>query len=188
MAPSTRPQVGNPYCTCPRPANKSISRPFAFYLLTSGPGRGTNRLFCEGYDYERHTVACGRSSRGRLVGGRLAQIGGQQTGSCLQAGRPGVLSASLSKTDANGVAWTLDQAGGAIVSPDGPKAGPPILVKTDVQKVGDREMSVGLLLEGQAGERYRPVVKKNGTAISAPGLRIVSEAGQVIAQDSFQYG
>ena len=99
-----------------------------------------------------------------------------------------VQPASLSKTDANGVAWTLDQAGGAIVSPDGPKAGPPILVKTDVQKVGEREMSIGLLLEGQAGEPYRPVVKKNGTAISAPGLRIVSEAGQVIAQDTFQYG
>jgi hypothetical protein len=107
--------------------------------------------------------------------------------------QPGVASASASvaRTDANGVAWTLDQAGGALVTPgpDGPKAGPPILVKTDVQKVGEREMSIGLLLEGQAGEQYRPVVKKNGTAMSVPpGVRIVSEAGQVIAQGSFQYG
>ena len=49
-------------------------------------------------------------------------------------------------------------------------------------------MSIGLLLEGQVGEQYRPVVKRNGTAISPPSLRIVSEAGQVIAQGSFQYG
>jgi hypothetical protein len=99
-------------------------------------------------------------------------------------------SSSVSRTDANGVAWTLDQAGGAVLStePNGPKAGPPIIVRTDVQKVGEREMSIGLLLEGQAGEQYRPVVKKNGTAIAAPSLRIVSEAGQVIAQGSFQYG
>jgi hypothetical protein len=99
-------------------------------------------------------------------------------------------SSSVSQTDANGVAWALDQAGGALLStePNGSKAGPPILVKADVQKVGEREMSIGLVLEGQAGEQYRPVVKKNGTPISAPRLRIVNEAGQVIAQDSFQYG
>ena len=99
-------------------------------------------------------------------------------------------SSSVSRTDANGVAWALDQAGGAIPStePNGPKAGPPIVVKTDVQKVGDREMSIGLVLEGQAGEQYRPVVKKNGSPLSAPRLRIVNEAGQVMAQDSFQYG
>ena len=98
--------------------------------------------------------------------------------------------ASLSRTDANGVAWALDQAGAAVLStePNGPKAGPPILVKADVQKVADREMSIGLVLEGQAGEQYRPVVKKNGSPLSAPRLRIVNEAGQGIAQDSFQYG
>jgi hypothetical protein len=99
-------------------------------------------------------------------------------------------SSSVSRTDANGVAWTLDQAGGALLStePNAPKAGPPILVKTDVQKVGEREVSIGLLLEGQAGEQYRPVVKKNGTAIATPRLRIVNEAGQVLVQGDFQYG
>jgi hypothetical protein len=97
---------------------------------------------------------------------------------------------SVSRTDANGVAWTVDQAGGALLAtePNAPKAGPPILVKTDVQKVGDREMSIGLLLEGQAGEQYRPVVKKNGSPLSAPKLRIVNEAGQVLVQGDFQYG
>jgi hypothetical protein len=102
----------------------------------------------------------------------------------------GESSSSVSRTDANGVAWVIDQAGGALLStePNAPKAGPPIVVKTDVQKVGEREMSIGLVLEGQAGEQYQPRVKKNGSPLSAPRLRIVNEAGQVIAQDSFQYG
>lgn len=99
-------------------------------------------------------------------------------------------SSSVSRTDANGVAWTVDQASGALLAtePNAPKAGPPIVVKTDVQQVGDHEMSIGLLLEGQAGEQYRPVVKKNGSPLSAPKLRIVNEAGQVVTQGDFQYG
>ena len=98
-------------------------------------------------------------------------------------------SMSLSRTVANGVAWALDQSGGTLSStePNGPKAGPPILVKADVMRVG-QEVSIGLILEGQSGEQYRPSVKKNGSTLSAPTLRIVNEAGQVIAQDSFQYG
>jgi len=71
--------------------------------------------------------------------------------------------------------------------PNGPKAGPPILVKTDVVRAGPA-VSIGLILEGQTGEHYQPVVKKNGNALSAPTVRIVNEAGQVIAQGSFQYG
>ena len=105
--------------------------------------------------------------------------------------RPGgAQAASLSRTDANGVAWSLDSTGGAIIStePNGPKAGPPILVVANVQRVADREMSIGLVLQGQAGEQYRPVVKKNGTPVAAPKLRILNEAGQVVTQGDFQYG
>lgn len=102
-----------------------------------------------------------------------------------------VSSSSLSRTDASGSAWTLEQAGGGFLDtpgPEAPQAGPPILVKTDVQEMADRQMSIGLVLEGQAGEHYRPTVKKDGEALAAPTLRIVNEAGQVLAQDSFQYG
>ncbi len=108
-------------------------------------------------------------------------------GASAPAGGP---SSSVSRTDANGVAWTIDQAGGGIVStePNGPKAGPPILVLADVQRVADREVSIGLVLQGQAGEQYRPVVKKNGTPVAAPKLRILNEAGQVVTQGDFQYG
>ncbi|OHB65494.1 MAG: hypothetical protein A2Y77_11090 [Planctomycetes bacterium RBG_13_62_9] len=99
-------------------------------------------------------------------------------------------SASVSRTDGRGNVWDLDRAGGGdLVStdPNGPKAGPPILVKTDVFRTG-AEASIGLILEGQAGEQYRPVVKKNGTPRSAPTLKIVNEAGQVLVEDSFKYG
>jgi hypothetical protein len=99
-------------------------------------------------------------------------------------------SASLLKTDANGDAWMLDRAGGGpLLSAglDAPKAGPPILVRADVSRTG-ANASIGLTLEGRAGEQYRPVVKKNGTTLSAPTLRIVNEAGQVITEGSFQYG
>jgi len=99
-------------------------------------------------------------------------------------------SSPVSRTDANGVAWALDQAGGALVSPqpDAPQPGPPIVVRTDVQRAGPREVSIGLILEGQAGEPYRPVIKKNGQATAAPALRIVNETGQVVAQGNFAYG
>ncbi len=102
----------------------------------------------------------------------------------------GAQAASLSRTDANGVSWSLDSAGGAIVSTEsnGPKAGPPILALANVQRVADREFSIGLVLQGQAGEQYRPAVKKNGTPIAAPKLRILNEAGQVVTQGDFQYG
>jgi hypothetical protein len=106
------------------------------------------------------------------------------------SGPAGGPSTSVSRTDANGVAWTIDQAGGGIVStdPNAPKAGPPILVVANVQRVADREVSIGLILQGQAGELYRPVVKRNGTPVAAPKLRILNEAGQVVTQGDFAYG
>lgn len=97
----------------------------------------------------------------------------------------------LYRTDESGNAWLLDVTAGPVLTsadPNGPKAGPPIVVKTDVHRVNDREASIGLILAGQAGERYRPVVRKNSSAVPAPKLRIVNEAGQVILDDSFRYG
>ena len=90
----------------------------------------------------------------------------------------------LRQTDENGGTWSMDLAG---TGRSGEPAGPPIVVKADVYRSG-REVSIGLVLEGRAGERYRPVVTKNGTQLPAPKLRIVNEAGQVIVDDSFQYG
>ena len=90
----------------------------------------------------------------------------------------------LRQTDENGGTWSMDLAG---AGRSDEQAGPPILVKTDVYR-GGREVSIGLILEGQAGERYRPVVTRNRIRRPVPKLRIVNEAGQVIVDDSFRYG
>jgi hypothetical protein len=90
----------------------------------------------------------------------------------------------IRQTDEDGVVWSVDLAGGGR---RGEQAGPPVIVKTDVYTSG-RDVSIGLVLEGQAGERLQPVVTKNGYRMPAPKLRIVNEAGQVLVDDSFRYG
>jgi len=92
---------------------------------------------------------------------------------------------TLRRTDEKGDTWVLESAGG--LSPGAP-AGPPIVVKTDAYRVSERETSIGLILQGQAGEVYRPGAAKNGARVPAPAFRIVNEAGQVIAQGNFSYG
>jgi hypothetical protein len=111
-----------------------------------------------------------------------------QRGKIRVAGQP--RPGSLRETDPNGVSWLLEMTSGprlASADTDDAKAGPPVVVKTDVHRVAQREVSIGLVLEGQGGERFRPA-QKNGRTVAAPRLRIVNEAGQVIADDSFQFG
>jgi hypothetical protein len=67
------------------------------------------------------------------------------------------------------------------------KVGPPLTVKTDVA-AKDEGVSIGLLIFGQAGERYNPGVQKNGERQPAPALKIVDEAGKVLATGNFAYG
>jgi len=67
------------------------------------------------------------------------------------------------------------------------KLGPPLTVKTDVA-TKDEDVSIGLLIFGQAGERYNPGVQKNGERQPAPALKIVDEAGKVLATGNFAYG
>jgi len=90
----------------------------------------------------------------------------------------------LRQVDEDSNTWGLDPAGAGRSTE---QAGPPLVVKTNVYP-GGRAVSIGLVLEGQAGERYRPVVTKNRVRLPAPRLRIVNEAGQVIVDDSFRYG
>jgi len=65
--------------------------------------------------------------------------------------------------------------------------GPPLNVKTEVKPAG-RQVSIGLSITGQSGERYNPKVTKNGKALEAPKLQIVDEAGNVLASGKFEYG
>lgn len=104
---------------------------------------------------------------------------------------PGVQQSSLlRKTDDKGDTWALELAGGQpfAAGSTAVQAGPPIVVRTDAYRVNERETSIGLVLQGQAGETYRPGITRNGTRLSAPAFRIVNEAGQVVAQGNFNYG
>jgi hypothetical protein len=97
---------------------------------------------------------------------------------------------SLSTTDENGDKWVLDLAKGQSTSSlkdNTAKTGPPLLVKTDVQIKG-REVSIGLVVEGQAGEKYVGGVQKNGQWQQPPAFNIVNEAGKTLTSGRFKYG
>ncbi|MFB0554293.1 MAG: hypothetical protein ACETWQ_13380 [Phycisphaerae bacterium] len=97
---------------------------------------------------------------------------------------------SLSVTDENGDRWVLDLAKGQALSglkSSGAKPGPPLVVKTDVQ-TGAFEVSIGLVVEGQAGEKYVGGVKKNEQQQHPPRFKIIDKAGKVLATGLFKYG
>jgi hypothetical protein len=97
---------------------------------------------------------------------------------------------SLSITDENGDKWLLELVKGQSLSRlknSSSKTGPPLLIKTDVQ-VSGRDVSIGLVVEGQAGEQYVGGVQKNGQWQRAPAFNIVDEAGKVLTSGRFQYG
>jgi hypothetical protein len=79
------------------------------------------------------------------------------------------------------------------------KLGPPFRIKINAERNEDRTVSIGLLLEGQAGELYSLAVMrtaKSGTAakppaatrVAEPKFEIVSDAGKVLAAGQFEYG
>jgi len=97
---------------------------------------------------------------------------------------------SLSTTDENGDKWVLDLAKGqslASLKDSSAKPGPPLLVKTDVQISGSN-VSIGLIVEGQAGEKYAGGVQKNNRWQQAPAFNIVDQAGKVLTSGRFKYG
>jgi hypothetical protein len=69
---------------------------------------------------------------------------------------------------------------------DAAPAKPAIVVRTDVRRQSNRQMSIGLVLAGADG-RTLPVTSVVRSP-QPPGLRIVDEAGQVVAQGNFSYG
>ncbi len=97
---------------------------------------------------------------------------------------------TLQKTDESGNTWVLTLTSRQPLSgaADDAQAGPLITVKADVQRRTANEAAIGLVLAGAGGERYRPVVTKNGVRLPAPGLKIVDEQGEVLAEGKFQYG
>jgi len=67
------------------------------------------------------------------------------------------------------------------------KLGPPLLVKTNVTNRNSLVL-IAFSITGQAGERYGNVITKNGLRASTPELKIIDEAGKVLAAGRFQYG
>ena len=97
---------------------------------------------------------------------------------------------SLSATDDNGDKWALGLGRVPAQWPvnDGSmKRGAPLLVKTDVQTKG-RSISIGLVIEGQAGEVYKPGATRNGSRVAAPKFKIVDGSGAIVGSGSFEYG
>jgi pilus assembly protein CpaB len=97
---------------------------------------------------------------------------------------------SLSATDENRDKWILDLVKRQPLSSlegSGAKPGPPLLVKTDVQ-ISGRNISINLIVEGQAGEKYAVGIRKNRQRQPAPGFNIVDEAGKVLTSGKFKYG
>jgi hypothetical protein len=96
----------------------------------------------------------------------------------------------LSMTDENGDKWVLDAVKGQLVSlirESSAKPGPPLLIKTDVQ-ISGRDVSIGLIVEGQAGEKYVGGASKNGRVQPPPSFKIVDQAGKTLTTGTFKYG
>jgi hypothetical protein len=90
--------------------------------------------------------------------------------------------------DASGNIWTLQLMKGqsAWITGDS-DPGPPLVIRTEAQAYGDT-VTIGVHLEGQAGEKYVPGVLKAGVWQPAPKFQLVGENGQVLAAGQFEYG
>ena len=99
--------------------------------------------------------------------------------------------ATLSMTDANGVTWTLDPIKGqplSLLKESGKKSGLPIVIKTNIIQIKRDAISIGLVIEGQAGEKYMGGALKGGIREPAPIYRILGENGRTLATGKFEYG
>lgn len=120
-----------------------------------------------------------------IIGLFLRSLGSSSTPSRQQSGL-----SSLSMTDDNGDKWVLAVTKGQSLSSlkdNGAKTGPPLLLKTNVQTSG-RDVSIGLIIEGQAGEKYAGGAEKNGQLQPPPALKIVDDTGKTLATGAFKYG
>jgi len=114
----------------------------------------------------------------------------------LPAGSYMAMQPSLSRTDAKGATWKLSggRDPGKLVKFEIQKgktlklkAGPPLVIKTDVTKQSGTA-SIGISAVGQAGEAYAAGVEKDGKRPDPPTLKILDEKGKVLAEGAFKYG
>jgi len=125
-----------------------------------------------------------------IIGGMLLLFRGQSSSSLSSSELRETFSA-LSVTDENGNKWNLDLVKGqrfSGMSGNDKKPGPPLLVSTNTMKINDRQFSIGITVEGQAGEKYIAGAIKNGKREPEPQFRIVDEKARILARGKFEYG
>lgn len=97
----------------------------------------------------------------------------------------------LRATDREGNKWLIEPAAGqpfARLRESQIPPGVPVIVRADVRREAPDMASIGLTLEGKAGERYNPEIKRNGVRLPAPGFAVVNEAGNTLLEGKFAYG
>ena len=115
----------------------------------------------------------------------------------LPAGSYKTTSLRLTATDGNGESWVMyarpplgELAGFTIrdqqttLSP----VGPPITLMVQPHRMRRQTVSISLSVVGQGGERYEPWALRSRRRSQAPKLKILDEAGTVLAQGAFKYG
>ena len=98
---------------------------------------------------------------------------------------------ALSVTDENGNKWNLDLVKGqqfSSVSSNYKKPGQPLLLSTNTMKINDRQISIGIEVKGQAGEKYIGGAVKNGKLEPEPQFVIVDEKARILGGGKFEYG
>jgi hypothetical protein len=98
---------------------------------------------------------------------------------------------ALTATDEIGNKWTLELVRGqplSRISQSNKKPGPPLLVRTNTRKISNRQLSIGITVEGQAGEKYIGGAIKNGKQEPEPQFIIVDEKSRILIKGKFKYG
>ena len=67
------------------------------------------------------------------------------------------------------------------------KLGPPFQIKPKVRFNGTK-VSIDFNVIGRAGEHYRNMIMQNNKQAPAPKVKIIDEAGNILASGKFEYG
>ena len=62
------------------------------------------------------------------------------------------------------------------------------MVRTNVRKISNSQYSIGITVEGQAGEKYIGGAVKNGKREPEPEFIIVNEKARILGMGKFEYG
>jgi len=152
-----------------------------------------------------------RERGGRFTLGLVSSECGMVTVSCqgepakLPAGRYRLLWCSLALSRADGATWQATGKGSEkgseiVVAADAPtrlKLGPPLVLSATVDAASQgrpdavrpgTELSLGIDVYGQAGERYPSGVLRQGRSPEPPTVRVLAANGKVIEKGSFRFG